>query len=199
MSPDPTMSDESKQAPPRHRPVLPPVAYPMLGLVFGGILVFSFSRVLLAVSKTSAAAIALLMALNVLIGTGLASCHSMTDRHERLDAFEARTRQFSVKVLRLLGSQAWPPVLLKVVQQLASSATSVAANHRAVRRARSTREFAAKLQVVNEEIDETVHWLETLKATDMCLAQEKLAAALKEARELRAIFAKARKTTRTML
>lgn len=123
----------------------------------------------------------------------------MTDRHERLDAFEARTRKFSVDVLRLLGTQAWSPVLLKVVQQLASAATSVAANHRAVRRARSTREFAAKLQVVNEEIDETVHWLETLKATETCLTPDNLAAVLREGRELRAIFAKARKTTKAML
>lgn len=123
----------------------------------------------------------------------------MTDRHERLDAFETRTRQFSVDVLRLLGDQVWSPVLLKVVQQLASAATSVAANHRAVRRARSTREFAAKLQVVNEEIDETVHWLETLEALDTRLSQDKLSAVLQEGRELRAVFAKARKTTRSML
>ncbi len=123
----------------------------------------------------------------------------MTDRHARLDAFEARTRQFSVDVLRLASGQVWPPVFLKVVQQLVSAATSVAANHRAVRRARSTREFAAKLQIVNEEIDETVHWRETLKATDTCLAPEKLSGVLQEGRELRAIFAKARKTTRAML
>src|SRR3989442_14774352 len=58
------MSDEA----PEHRPALPPVAYPLLGLVFGGILVWSFSRVLLAVKKEWAPVIALLMALNVLIG-----------------------------------------------------------------------------------------------------------------------------------
>jgi plastocyanin len=52
-------------------PLLPPVAYPLLGLVFGGILVFSFSRVLLAVKKEYAPAIAMLVALNVLVGTSL--------------------------------------------------------------------------------------------------------------------------------
>ena len=123
----------------------------------------------------------------------------MTDRHQRLDAFEARTRRFSVEVLRLLDAQVWSPVLLRVVQQLASAATAVAANHRTVRRARSTREFASKLQIVNEEIDESVHWLETLEATGACLAPEKLSEALREGRELRAVFAKARKTTRTLL
>lgn len=64
----------------RPGPALPPVAYPLLGLVFGGILVFSFSRILLAVSKTSAAAIALLMALNVLIGAGLVAYGSRVRR-----------------------------------------------------------------------------------------------------------------------
>jgi plastocyanin len=69
-------ADEARQP----RPALPPVAYPLLGLVFGGILVFSFSRILLAVSKTSAAAIALLMALNILIGAGLVAYGSRVRR-----------------------------------------------------------------------------------------------------------------------
>jgi plastocyanin len=53
------------------RPTLPPIAYPVLGVVFGGVLVWSFSRILLAVDKKQAAAIALLMALNILIGAAL--------------------------------------------------------------------------------------------------------------------------------
>ena len=63
---------------------LPPIAYPILAVLFGGALVWSFSRILLAVSdytieigsvhiegKAATAAIALLMALNVLIGAAL--------------------------------------------------------------------------------------------------------------------------------
>ena len=63
----------SDQAPEDRRPhpSLPPVAYPLLALLFSGILVWSFSRVLLAVSKEAAPAIGLLMALNVLIGAAL--------------------------------------------------------------------------------------------------------------------------------
>ena len=122
----------------------------------------------------------------------------MSSRDERIDAFEARTRQFSIDVVALLESQRWSPVILKIVVQLAGSATSVAANHRAVRRARSTREFAAKLQVVNEEIDESVHWLETIQATGACLAAARLSATLSEGRELRSMFATARKTTRRL-
>jgi len=121
------------------------------------------------------------------------------DRQARLDAFEARTQRFAVAVLNLLNAQVWPPVMSRTAQQLGGAATSVSANHRAVRRARSTREFSAKLQIVNEEIDETVHWLEVLRATGACRSPSGLDALLNEARQLRAMFAKARKTTRTLL
>ncbi|MFN2590844.1 MAG: cupredoxin domain-containing protein [Actinomycetota bacterium] len=53
------------------RPALPPVAYPLLAFVFGGILVFSLSRVLLAVSKAAAPVIGLLVAINVLVAAAL--------------------------------------------------------------------------------------------------------------------------------
>jgi four helix bundle protein len=46
--------------------------------------------------------------------------------------------------------------------QVLRSGTSVAANYRAVCRARSRAEFIAKLGVVVEEADETVSWLELL-------------------------------------
>jgi plastocyanin len=65
------MSDRPAREPEGGRPSLPPVAYPILGLIFGGILVFSFSRVLLAVTRSTAPAIGLLMALNILVGAAL--------------------------------------------------------------------------------------------------------------------------------
>jgi plastocyanin len=54
-----------------HGPRLPGFAYPLLAVVFAGALVWSFSRILLAVSKDQATAIALLMAVNLLIGAAL--------------------------------------------------------------------------------------------------------------------------------
>lgn len=50
---------------------LPPILFPLSAIVFGGILVWSFSRILLSVNKRDAAAIALLMALNILVGSAL--------------------------------------------------------------------------------------------------------------------------------
>jgi four helix bundle protein len=73
----------------------------------------------------------------------------------------------------------------------------MSANHRAVRRSRSTKEFAAKLGVVHEEADETVHWLTIIHATnrDESLTPE-LGRLLKEGTELRSLFAASRRTTR---
>ncbi len=68
------------------------------------------------------------------------------------------------------------------------SATSVAANYRAVCRARSKAEFVAKIGIVVEEIDESVFWLEILVETDI-VAQSRLGNLHKEASELLAIFA----------
>jgi plastocyanin len=53
---------------PRH---LPALAYPLLAVLFAGSLVWAFSRILLASSAHLAAAIAMLMALNILIGAAL--------------------------------------------------------------------------------------------------------------------------------
>ncbi|HEV3315953.1 MAG TPA: four helix bundle protein, partial [Candidatus Angelobacter sp.] len=50
-----------------------------------------------------------------------------------------------------------------ICNQILRSATSIAANYRAVGRARSKAEFVAKLGVVIEESDETVFWLELLQ------------------------------------
>ena len=122
----------------------------------------------------------------------------MVNRDARLAAFEARTTKFSIDVLKLLEQQQWSRVMLTGVQQLSDAATSVAGNHRAVRRSRSNKEFAAKLQIVNEEIDESVHWLETIQSTGACQSQDKLSELLSEGRELRSMFASARRTTRRL-
>ena len=75
------------------------------------------------------------------------------------------------------------------------SATSVAANYRAACRARSHREFVAKISVVLEEADETEFWIEL--TVDAGLADaERTRDLLREASELVAIFAASRRTAK---
>jgi four helix bundle protein len=79
-------------------------------------------------------------------------------------------------------------------RQLLRSATSVAANYRAAGRARSRREFAAKIGIVLEEADETEFWIELLIEAGLADV-ERTRDLLREASELVAIFAAARRTS----
>jgi four helix bundle protein len=71
----------------------------------------------------------------------------------------------------------------------------VAANYRAVCRARSKAEFIAKIGIVVEEADETVFWIELLSETGI-IAGARCGPLLKEANELLAIFASSLKTAK---
>jgi four helix bundle protein len=53
-----------------------------------------------------------------------------------------------------------------ISQQLLRAGTGVAANHRACGRARSDKEFCAKMGIVVEEADESQLWLELLAVAD---------------------------------
>jgi four helix bundle protein len=78
------------------------------------------------------------------------------------EEFKRRTRDFAVRIIRLvdaLPKQASADVIGK---QVLRSATSVGANYRAACRARSAAEFRAKLGIVEEEADESIYWLELL-------------------------------------
>ena len=79
--------------------------------------------------------------------------------------------------------------------QLQDCATSAAANYRAAGRARSRKEFVAKLGIVNEEADEMVFWLEFMRESALASGDE-LTRLLGEACELRAIFAASYATAR---
>ena len=72
-------------------------------------------------------------------------------------------------------------------KQALRSSTSVAANYRAVCRARSKAEFVAKIGVVVEEADEAVFWLELLVETAI-ISQARMNGLLAEANELLSIF-----------
>jgi four helix bundle protein len=82
-----------------------------------------------------------------------------------------------------------------VTLQLFRSASGTAANYRAACRARSHREFIAKLGISLEESDETLFWLVFLERLGVAQA-EKVKDLLQEGDELTAIFAMSLKTAR---
>jgi len=109
------------------------------------------------------------------------------------DALKKRTKEFGLRVIKMLDSLPKTPAGRAVAIQIVRSATSVGANYRAACRGRSKAEFIAKLGIVIEEADECCYWLEIIIESGMI--KEKLVSELhKEANELTAIFIASSKT-----
>ena len=104
-----------------------------------------------------------------------------------------RTRIFAIRIVRLCRRLPATPEGRIIATQLIRSGTSVGANYRAVCRARSKAEFAAKMGVVIEEADETTFWLELLVNLGF-FRESQLKDLLSEANELVAIFVSSRRT-----
>lgn len=73
------------------------------------------------------------------------------------------------------------------VNQLIRSSSSVGANYRASQRAKSKADFIYKLKIVEEEVDESIYWLEIIEEINKTKSQ-KLNALKKEGNELLAIM-----------
>ena len=73
-----------------------------------------------------------------------------------------RTKAFAVDVVHFVQDLPRRQPTDVLGRQLLRSGTSVAANYRAARRARSRKEFLAKMGIVEEEADESSFWLELL-------------------------------------
>jgi four helix bundle protein len=115
------------------------------------------------------------------------------DQHKQL---KDRTKVFALRVIRM--SEALPKTRAAnvITNQILRSETSMAANYRAVGRARSKAEFIAKLGVVVEEADETVFWLELLGDSGIVPAA-KLQKLSDEANQLMLIFSASGRTAKT--
>jgi four helix bundle protein len=111
------------------------------------------------------------------------------------EALKDRTRQFALRIIRVVRSLPLGPEGKIIGHQLLRSGMSVAANYRAVCRARSKAEFLAKLAIVIEEADESAFWLELLADAGL-VARPKLVDLQSEANQLVAIFNASRTTAK---
>jgi four helix bundle protein len=68
-------------------------------------------------------------------------------------------------------------------KQVLRSGTSVAANYREASRGRSSDEFVSKLAIAEQELDETLLWLELLVESGI-VAEQKMSELHQEAEEL---------------
>jgi four helix bundle protein len=107
-----------------------------------------------------------------------------------------RTFDFAVAAFHLCRPLMRTPEARVPTGQLVRSSASVAANYRSSCRARSKKDFIAKLGTVIEESDESLLWLEYLAATAL-LSRQAVNKLLIESNELVAIFTKSQKTARS--
>ena len=78
------------------------------------------------------------------------------------EEMKMRTKQFALRVIRLVESLPNGKAANVIGNQLLRSGTSVGANYRASCRAKSTADFVHKLSIVEEETDESIYWMELL-------------------------------------
>jgi four helix bundle protein len=71
----------------------------------------------------------------------------------------ARTKNFALRIIKLVDALPHTLAGRTIGGQLLRCGTSVSANYRAACRGRSKAEFVAKLGIVEEEADESCHWL----------------------------------------
>lgn len=99
-----------------------------------------------------------------------------------------RTKKFSLTIIEFYNELPKGMVFHTLGKQILRSGTSVGANTRAAFRARSQKEFIAKIGIVIEEADESVFWCELLEQQKELISKEKLNWLKKEADELVSIF-----------
>jgi four helix bundle protein len=111
----------------------------------------------------------------------------------RPDDLKNRTKQFALRVLKLVAALPNNLSGRTIGGQLVRSGTSVGANYRAACRARSKAEFIAKIGIVEEEADESAFWMELIIESKL-LGEPLVEPLLNEANEIAKIMASSRKS-----
>jgi four helix bundle protein len=112
------------------------------------------------------------------------------------EELQKRTKTFHIAIIRLCEMLPKNAAGFELAKQILRSAGSVAANYRAACRAKSKADFIYKLDVVIEEADETMYWLEIIGEAGL-IEIEKTTEWIKEANELVSIFTAASITSKS--
>ena len=104
-----------------------------------------------------------------------------------------RTKQFALRVFKLADALPKTRGGNTIAGQIVRSSSSVAANYRALCRAKSRADFINKTSIVEEEADESCFWLEFLVDAGL-LGARRVQPLLQEANEITAILVASRKT-----
>ena len=103
------------------------------------------------------------------------------------DELKERFRKFSVRIIRMVNAMPNTIAANAIAKQIVRSGTSPSANYRAACLAKSNKDFLNKLKMVEEEIDETEHWLGLIMDAEI-LPSDKVQALYEESVELKRII-----------
>ena len=105
------------------------------------------------------------------------------------EELQERMSIFAVRIIKMVD--AMPQTLSgeTIARQVIRSGTSPSANYRAACLAKSEKDFVNKLKMVEEELDETCHWLDIIMRSQM-LKESRLKPLHQECSELLNIIAK---------
>lgn len=79
------------------------------------------------------------------------------------ETLKHRTKAYAISIAKLISSLSYNVINKNYSNQLVRCSSSVGANYRAACRAKSTADFINKLKIVEEELDETMFFLELLE------------------------------------
>ena len=111
---------------------------------------------------------------------------------------QERMTTFAVRIVKMVDSMPSTVAGLAIARQIVRSGTSPSANYRAACLAKSDKDFINKMKMVEEELDETCHWLEIIMRSDI-MPVARLKPLHQESSELLNIIAKSVITTRNRM
>lgn len=114
------------------------------------------------------------------------------------DELRERMTTFAVRIVKMVDSMPQTTAGLAIARQIVRSGTSPSANYRAACLAKSNKDFINKLKMVEEELDETSHWLDIIMRSNM-MNTSRLQPLSQECNELLNIIAKSIITTKTRM
>ena len=114
------------------------------------------------------------------------------------DDLRERMTVFAVRIVKMVDAMPQTVSGLAIARQIVRSGTSPSANYRAACLAKSEKDFINKLKMVEEELDETCHWLEIIMRSEM-MKELRMKPLHQECCELLNIIAKSIVTTKTRM
>ena len=114
------------------------------------------------------------------------------------EELKERYRVFALRIIKMVNAMPNTIAGNAIARQIIRSGTSPSANYRAACIAKSDKDFLNKLKMVQEEIDETSHWLSLIIDSEM-LPKSKVQDLYEESIELRRITTKAIITTKAKI